>query len=329
MFVVVFGTGCGGFAARRMAQAPNTYPEWMAPKAPVTLKFNENLLTTFTNQFVETRGARICYRIVEPANYEFRWTNRVSEAGQHLELDFSASIDRLAERTNRWTAEPRGTVVLLHGYGVAGFAMLPWALLLGQEGWRCVLVDLRGHGKSTGKRIFFGTREVEDLEALLDRLEQQGQAAAPVSVVGHSFGAVLALRWKAEDARIGRVVAMGPYADLSRAVLSIADQYAPWVPKWFLKAGLRALPDLLKAEPCELDPGCWLKAEGGVLFVAGAEDKISTPDQVQELRERAGFGNGLISVQRASHEALPFFLGDLAGPVGRWLSEARSKSEFP
>jgi pimeloyl-ACP methyl ester carboxylesterase len=184
-----------------------------------------------------------------------------------------------------------------------------------------VLVDLRGHGKSTGKRIYFGTREVEDLKALLDQLEREGKASDPISVVGHSFGAVLALRWKAEDERIGRVVAMAPYANLSRAVLSVADQYARWVPKWFLKAGLRALPELVGAEPCELDPGCWMKAEEGVLFVAGKMDKISTPDQVEELRDLGGAGDELISVEHASHEALPFYFQDLAGPVGDWLEE--------
>ena len=63
-------------------------------------------------------------------------------------------------RTNQWSAHPRGTVILLHGYGLAQFAMVPWAIRLAQSGWRCVLVDLRGHGKSTGKKVYFGTREV-------------------------------------------------------------------------------------------------------------------------------------------------------------------------
>jgi pimeloyl-ACP methyl ester carboxylesterase len=240
---LICAAGCGRFAARRMVQAPNTYPKWLAPKAPVTLAFSDNILTAFTNQYLEVRSprARIRYRVVEPANYEFRWTNHLDEAQRQLELSFTAKIDQLNKRTNQWTEHPRGTVVLLHGYGVSGFAMLPWALLLGQEGWRCVLVDLRGHGKSTGKQIFFGTQEVQDLRELLDRLEAEHGMDTPVSVVGHSYGAVLALRWKMIDSRVEKVVAMSPYADLSKAVLNVSEQYASWLPRSFLKAGLRKL----------------------------------------------------------------------------------------
>lgn len=290
MALLACGTGCGGFAARRMAQAPNTYPQWLAPKAPVMLTFSDKILTVFTNQYLEVNSpeARIRYRMIEPADYEFRWTNRLDARGG-LELDFSASVDRLASRTNRWTQHPRGTVVLLHGYGVAGFAMLPWAFLLGQEGWRCVLVDLRGHGKSTGRRVNFGPQEARDIAALLDQLHEEHGVQFPVSVVGHSFGAVLALRLKKTDPRIDRVVAISPYADLGRAVRNVCHEYAPWLPDWFVNGGLRKLPGLLQASSEELNPGQWMAPEKGVLFVAGGADRITPP----------GPGGGAASAQRA------------------------------
>src|SRR5207244_1942766 len=80
-------------------------------------------------------------------------------------------------RTNAWTPAASWTVVLLHGYGVAQVARAPWAVRLAQEGWRCVLVDLRGHGKSTGRRIYFGLRESRDLSQLLDRLARVHELA--------------------------------------------------------------------------------------------------------------------------------------------------------
>ncbi len=323
LFVLLCGMGCGNFAARRMAQAPNTYPTWFTPNAPVTLRFSEKLLTGFPNQYLQipSPAARIRYRIIDPGDYQFHWTNRVDEAKGTLDLSFDAKIASAAERTNRWSQNPRGLVVLLHGYGVAGFAMLPWAFLLAQEGWRCVLVDLRGHGRSTGKQIYFGTQEIQDLSALLDQLGAGRNLAQPVCVVGHSYGAVLALRWKLRDPRLDKVVAMSPYADLASAAQNIRQQYAPWVPKSFVTAGLHKLPELLHVPERELNPDRWMEANHETaLFVAGEADRIAPPDQVERLYELAGPGNKLLLVPRAAHELLPFYLDALAAPVNDWLS---------
>src|SRR5688572_9032654 len=135
---LVCASGCGGFSARRMAQAPNTYPKWLAPVAPVTIEFSDKLLTALTNQYLQVRSpdARIRYRVLEPADYKFSWTNRLyaSDGKQKLDFSFNATIGNPHRRTNQWTTNPRGTVFLVHGYGVSGFAMLPWAFLLAQEG---------------------------------------------------------------------------------------------------------------------------------------------------------------------------------------------------
>src|SRR5213076_2728652 len=70
--VLVLNTaGCGGFFARRMAQAPNTYPSWLAPEAPVELAFGTEFLTNFPARYVGVGPppARLHYRVVEPADY--------------------------------------------------------------------------------------------------------------------------------------------------------------------------------------------------------------------------------------------------------------------
>ena len=155
--------GCGTFVADRLAQAPNTYPTWFAPKPRVTLGFSPKFLSNFPTNHLDIASpkARICYRVIEPADYHLKVssTNWVEKGERQFEFRFKATLPGL---TNQWTASPRGTVVLLHGYGLAQFSMAPWALRLAEEGWRCVLVDLRGHGKSTGKRIYFGIQETND-----------------------------------------------------------------------------------------------------------------------------------------------------------------------
>lgn len=329
--LLIIGTcGCGRFAARRIAQAPNSYPTWLAPEAPVTVTFHPRLLTNFTSEYlhVSSPPARIRYRIIEAGDYQFRWTNRVDEASGKLDFEFTFDLTDggTAEQSAVANVPARGTVILLHGYGVAGFAMFHWALLLAEQGWRCVLVDLRGHGGSSSKWVYFGTQELEDLRALLTQIQKEYDVEAPVAVVGHSFGGVLALRWKLSDPRIGRVVSMSPYADLGAAVQNIRRQYARWVPKSFIAAGLRELPRLLNVQPGELHPACWVNNDlSDVLFVAGSADAIATLDQVKALHQLAGAGNKMLILHDAGHETLPFYLEHLAEPVSHWLKQTVPK----
>jgi len=323
--VLVLSTaGCGTFMARRMAQAPNTYPTWFAPKAPVAVAFSPKFLTNFPKQFVEVGPppARLCYRIVEPADYHLKIssTNWLEDGRRQFEFTFHAD---LPGGSNAWTSAPRGTVVLLHGYGLAQFSMAPWALRLAQEGWRCVLVDLRGHGKSTGKRIYFGTREVHDLSQLLDELAHDGRLKEPVAAFGESYGAVLALRWKPVEPRVRTVVAITPYAGLSNTVLNLRHEYAGWLPKMFINAGLKKLPSVLGMPAGELDTTPELaKYPVSALFVAGAEDKMTPVTDVKQLCALAAPGSELIVVPHATHEAVTYFFAGLVPPVLAWLSGA-------
>jgi pimeloyl-ACP methyl ester carboxylesterase len=328
LLLVPGATGCGSFVARRIAQAPNSYPSWLAPAAPVRLDFADNFLTNFPSHFVETGppAARLRYRIVEPADYRVKAssTNWVRGGKPHFTFSFFAT---LPAPTNEWTLSPRGTVVLLHGYGEGGFAMAPWALRLAQEGWRCVQVDLRGHGKSTGQRIYFGVQEVHDLSQLLDALAREHQLAPPVAVVGQSYGAALALRWKAVEPRVGSVVAIAPYAELSNAVLNICREYAAWLPRPLIRSGLKRLPALLEVEASQLDTTTVLVGNAvTALFVAGSEDTITPLADVQELYERAAPGSRLVLVPGATHEAVPYYFNELVPPVLACLNGANRDS---
>ena len=115
LFLLVLGTtGCGSFLARRMAQAPNTYPAWLAPRAPVELAFAENFLTNFPAHFADVGPppARLRYRVVEPADYRVAVssTNWLERGQTHFRFSLEAT---LPGRPNVWTAAPRGTVALL------------------------------------------------------------------------------------------------------------------------------------------------------------------------------------------------------------------------
>ena len=319
--VIMISAGCGGYVARRMVQAPNSYPAWLSPAAPVELAFSSQFLTNFAPRIVDVGppSAQIHYRIVDSADYQLavtttNWTRR---ARPHFKFTFKAT---LPAHPTPWTQAPRGTVVLLHGYGLAQYATVPWALRLAEEGWRCVLVDLRGHGASTGARVHFGLIETNDLSQLLNTLERDQQLVEPVAVMGDSYGAALALRWRTVEPRVGPIIAIAPYARLSTAVLNIRREYAAWFPKAFIQAGLRRLPRLLEVNPDELDTLTVLDRHPvDALFVAGAGDRIAPVADVLLISKQAGAGSRFLEVPGATHEALPYFFDDLVVPVLEWL----------
>jgi pimeloyl-ACP methyl ester carboxylesterase len=208
----------------------------------------------------------------------------------------------------------------LHGYALGQFAMSPWALRLAEEGWRCVLVDLRGHGKSTGRRIYYGLRETRDLSQLLDALARDGRLSGPVAVMGESYGAALALRWKGLEPRVGAVVAIAPYAELAKSAMNLRADYAPWLPSGLVRAGLEKLPILLDTQPEELDTTTVLKDKPvPALFVAGGNDSIAPEADVRRLEKMGSRGSELVVVRRATHESLIYFFDDLVPPVLAWL----------
>jgi pimeloyl-ACP methyl ester carboxylesterase len=321
LMLVASVTGCGTFVAHRIIQAPNTYPSWLAPSAPVLLAFNENLLTNSPTQFADVGppSARLHYRVVEPADYHLQIssTNWMERGEVRYEFTFHADVPR----TNAWSAAPRGTVFLLHGYGLAEFSMVPWAWRLAQEGWRCVLVDLRGHGKSTGKTIYFGLKESGDMSQLLDVLTSHGQLAPPVAVIGESYGAALALRWKITDSRVGKVVAIAPYGVLSNAVLNICHDYASLLPRAVVRAGLKQLPVVLGVQADDLDTTTVLARHPvNALFVSGSKDDVIPPADVRSLFKKALPGSELIEVPGATHETVTYHFNELVPPVLAWLN---------
>ena len=315
--------GCGTFVARSIARAPNRYPTWFAPHAPVTLAFSPKLLTNFVAHYtpVGPPPAQLYYRVIDPADYHLKIasTNWWEEGQRQFEFSFRAT---LPGQSNVWTPAPRGTVLLLHGYGEAQFSMVPWALRLAEDGWRCVLVDLRGHGKSSGKRIYFGVKETGDMSQLLDTLARDKALAGPVAAMGESYGAVLALRWKSVDPRVGPVVAIAPFGNLSNTVMNIRQEYADWVPKFMVRSGLKKLPSVLQIPADELDTTTVLEQKPvRALFIAGGDDEIAPTNEVKLLYSLALPGSKFIVVPDATHEALTYYFSELVPPILAWLSE--------
>lgn len=124
---------------------------------------------------------------------------------------------------------PRGTVLVVHGIGAKSFWMMGIARQLSQDGYRAVLVDLRGHGGSTGGRLTYGVREAQDLSQVIDELERRQLIAGKLGVYGISYGATTAVHLAGVDPRVAAVVAVAPFSSMRAEVPHYVRTFLPGV----------------------------------------------------------------------------------------------------
>jgi pimeloyl-ACP methyl ester carboxylesterase len=130
-----------------------------------------------------------------------------------------------------------GTILVLHGVRSSKEAMLGVGHALAADGFRAVLVDLRGHGQSTGDYLTFGAIESRDLSQVLDHLAARGLLENDVGAYGTSYGAAIAIQLAGHDTRLKTVVAVAPFSSLRDVIPDYASVYLPGgflLPRWWL-----------------------------------------------------------------------------------------------
>ena len=318
------GAGCvpGRFIARQLIQAPNSFPDVYTPAAKVVLNYTNHPVQSLPELFVPLGDppVPIHCRFVEPGDYGFRTTDHWETDGGRPVLKFG--MEAVVPAKHLRSAPPRGTVLILHGYALNKTVMAPWGFFLAEQGYRCVLVDLRGHGRSGGRQIHFGPVESRDMTELLTGLARLGHITGPVGVLGDSYGAAIALRWAADDPRVRTVVAMAPYARLSTAMEGIRATYARWVPATWVQTAAKELPGLLAERGDALDTTSIAgRIRVPVLFVAGGRDVVAPVGDVRELQRSVVADSKVVVLDEAIHESLPYDFQRLGPVVRGWFEE--------
>jgi len=114
-------------------------------------------------------------------------------------------------------ADPRSTVMVLHGAGdhLGRYAGITDALV--RAGHDVALLDFRGHGRSGGKRWFVERFEdyLSDLDAFAAAV-RAGSAGRKIFVVAHSQGGHIAAHWALRGGRsVDGMVLSNPYFRLA------------------------------------------------------------------------------------------------------------------
>lgn len=112
------------------------------------------------------------------------------------------TADGLALHVRRWPVAGRanGSVLLVHGLGEHIGRYEHVAAQLNRWGWSVLGYDQRGHGRSEGPRGRLNRADdlLTDLAMVIDAMQgEQAAAPAPMLLLGHSLGGLVAARFVA------------------------------------------------------------------------------------------------------------------------------------
>jgi pimeloyl-ACP methyl ester carboxylesterase len=276
-------------------------------------------------------GVRIAYARVPAMQRHYRYTAEVRDGVAHFNFKVEGTPRPLPVR---------GSVVYLHGWGMEGSSLYPWALSFSEQGYVGYVVDLRNHGRSGRAPVGFGTREATDVVSVLGQLREHGQLREPVFLFGVSLGATTALF--AEPALQGQVdgiVALEPFVNARDAIDGVIQDFMDarpqgWrnrvrqaVARWrhgateadrqsaIAEAGRRLDLDL---DAVDLGPVA-ARLRTCTLLLHGEKDAWIDPAVSRELSARSPVIH-FTSVPRMDHLTLPMRVDWLARPILEWLA---------
>jgi dipeptidyl aminopeptidase/acylaminoacyl peptidase len=251
-----------------------------------------------------------------------RLETRVGPAGATPEITIAS-----------WLIEPqrapaRGTIVLLHGVRQDRRSLSALGAALSDAGYRSLLVDLRGHGESSGRYLTYGSVDPGDISAVLDDVAARGHALGRVGAFGFSYGAAVALDLGARDERVCAVVAAAPFASLREVLVDYRKKYLPAalnaLPERWFESALQAAARLAAFDLQAASPLHWVQqSRARQLLIHGTADTQVPLRHSVALSSLAGPLAELRSVPGAEHYDLPAELLEREALTWfeRWLAQ--------
>jgi len=214
-----------------------------------------------------------------------------------------------------WVVAPRGTqskgtIVLLHGVRTDKRSLIGVGEALSDAGYRAVLVDLRGHGESSGRFLTYGEVEAKDVSSVLDALEARGTQLGCIGAYGFSYGGSVAVELGARDRRIGTVVAVAPFSTVRGVLADYRDKYLPpplsSLPDAWFQGAIDDAAGLAAFDPDRSAPlVAAAHSSANLLLIHGTNDTQVPPRHSQALFDAARGNARLLTLRAADHATIP------------------------
>lgn len=225
----------------------------------------------------------------------------------------------------REAANPRGTILVLHGVSDSPLWMLGKAKDLADLGYRSVLVASRGNGGSSGDYRTFGVVERRDLAHVLDALGRDGLLAGEVGVLGMSYGAAVAIQFAGSDPRVRAVVAIAGFSSMRDIAPHYMKTLVPITGFGRDDADFQSLVDeagrLAAFDPDQASAvDAMSRTRAAVLVVHGTWDALVPFENAQRIMNHANERSMLMRLEGAGHIGAWLDVdGRVADATAEWL----------
>ena len=185
-----------------------------------------------------------------------------------------------------WVVEkPKAVMALVHGFGEHCGRYEHMASYLNDQGIAVVAADMRGHGKSTGKRgvvLAYGDFR-EDLDALLEKTRGL-YPNTPLTLYGHSMGGGIVLDHGSKQKDGLPIIASAPLITLTDPIPSALRVFAKFMGKVSPKGALAQPIDGTKISNLPDEQALYLNdpLNHGKMGFRLAEGMVATGENLQE-----------------------------------------------
>jgi hypothetical protein len=220
--------------------------------------------------------------------------------------------------------DPKGTVLLFHGYAASKDSLLDEAKTLHELGFATLLVDFRGSGGSAGDVTTIGYREALDVAAAT-RFARTRDLTRPLILYGKSMGGAAVLRAIAHhEVKPDAIIVESVFGTMLGAARNRFSMMG--VPSFpaadlltFWGGALQGFWGFSHC-PAEYARGCDVPA----LVLHGALDRHARPDEARLIHDRLRGPKQLVLFPEGGH--YPLLLNDASRwreTVRRFLDERR------
>ncbi len=230
--------------------------------------------------------------------------NHPSQIGLRNESDVVATDE--GYRLSYWgvddpkCSDTKGAVVYLHGITDSKISGLNYAKELAKFCQKIFLLDMRRHGDSEGPYCTYGYYEKHDVVKLIDKIVAD-KPEIPITLVGSSMGAAIAIQVAAIDKRVSRVVAVAPFYDLFSIALDHESRHLGIRNKMLLRFVIHRAEKIARFDASRVSPAKDIEQINvPILIVHGELDKTVNrryPEKLAELNRHAR----LLTVTGAGH----------------------------
>lgn len=246
-----------------------------------------------------------------------------ASAGSSYESTIRSGTHQLHHRHLEPAAPAWARLLIIHGYGEHSARYEAFMRWLSERGVASDAIDLRGHGRSTGRRGYISQWDeyLDDLQVAMHAAREAFDRDVPLFVLGHSHGglvvAVAAERGVLRQQEVTGIILVAPYLGTrvaapigKRALTHLANRAWPWlrVRTGFKREWLTRDPEMAQADLADAllthtaTPRWYLTMRRTqarcareaarltlpLLCLIGEADRIADPDVVSDFVDRAG-----------------------------------------